>query len=101
MFLEHLQGELFHHLTGQPMPVHYHSFTEEIFPNTQPDPPVAQHEAITSHPVAVTWEQRLVPTSLQPPIRELQGAMRSSLSFLQIEQPWLPQSLPTGFVLHM
>ena len=40
-----------------------------MFPNAQPEPPLAQLEAITSHPVAVTWEQRPTPTSPQPPFR--------------------------------
>jgi len=31
--VEHLQGWWLHHLTGQPVPVHYHSSSEEIFPN--------------------------------------------------------------------
>ena len=51
---------------GQPVPVPDHSSGEEIFPNIQPEPPVVQLEAITSRVVAVTWEQRPTPTSLQP-----------------------------------
>ena len=38
-FFEHLQGQWLHHLPGQPVPMHYLSFWEEIFPNTQPEPP--------------------------------------------------------------
>ena len=37
-----------HYLPGQPITVYYHSFWEEIFPNIQPDSPLAQNKAITS-----------------------------------------------------
>ena len=33
-----------------------HTHSPEMFPNTQPDPPLVQGEAITSHPAAVTWD---------------------------------------------
>jgi len=36
------------------MPMLHHSFGEEIFPIMQPEPPLMQPEAISSHPVAVT-----------------------------------------------
>jgi len=32
------------------VPLHHHYFREEIFPNIQPEPPLAQLEAITSAP---------------------------------------------------
>jgi len=54
MFLEHLQGRWLHHLPGQPAPMPHHYFQEEIFPVIQPEPPLAQIKAITSHPVIVT-----------------------------------------------
>ena len=62
-----------------------------MFPNAQPEPPLAQLEAITSHPVAVTWEQGPTPTSLQPPFRELERATRSPLSLLfsRLNHPFL------------
>ena len=31
------------------VPLHHHSFKEEMFPTTQPDPPLAQFEATTFH----------------------------------------------------
>ena len=37
-----------------------------MFPNIQPEHPLAQPKAITSHPITVTLEQRLTPISLQP-----------------------------------
>jgi len=50
-------------------------FLRRIFPNTQPEPPLAQLEAIASHPITVTWEERPIPTSLQPPFRQLWRAI--------------------------
>ena len=47
MFLEHLNC-----LPGQAVPVFHHSFRDKIFPNIQPEPPLAQLEAIPSHPIA-------------------------------------------------
>lgn len=51
--------------------VHHHSFGEEVSSNNQPDPLPAQCEAITSCPIAATWEQRMTPTSAHPPFGEL------------------------------
>ena len=61
--LEHPQGWWPHHLPGKPMPMHHHSFREEIFPNVQPEPLLVQLKAATSHPKIVlthtgrTWEK--------------------------------------------
>jgi len=33
-----------------PVPMHHHHFGVEMFPNFQPNPPLEQLEAITSHP---------------------------------------------------
>jgi len=35
-FLKDLQGWWPHHLPGEPVPMHHHSFWEEFFPNIQP-----------------------------------------------------------------
>ena len=51
MFLEHLQGWWLHHLSGQPIPAPDHS-VREVFPNIQPESPLAQLEAIPSSPIA-------------------------------------------------
>lgn len=40
-FLDHL-----HHLTGQPVPMHYQFFRGETFVHIQPEPPLAQPEVI-------------------------------------------------------
>ena len=69
-FLEHLQGQWLHHLPGQPIPIHHHSFSEEIFLHIQSELPVVQLEAIHSHPITATQEKRPAPASLQSPFRE-------------------------------
>ena len=51
MFLEHFQGQWLHYLPGQPIPVPEHSFREVLFPNIQPEPSLAQLEAIPSSPI--------------------------------------------------
>jgi len=55
-FLEHLQGQQLHHLHGQPVPVHHHSFWEEIFPDIQAESPLVQLEAIPSLPYWIFME---------------------------------------------
>jgi len=50
MLFEPLLG-WFHHLHGQPVPMPHHSFQEEIFPNIQPEPPLARLEAISCSPI--------------------------------------------------
>ena len=67
------------------VPMHYHSFWEEILPNTQPELPLVQLEAIPSYPIALTWDN---PTSLQPPFRELLRAPLS-LPFSRLSNPRL------------
>jgi len=37
-----------HHLPERPVPLHCHSYWEDSFPNVQPEPPLAQLEAITA-----------------------------------------------------
>ena len=69
MFLEHLQGQWLDHLAGQPIPVPDHPFREVVFPNVQPEPSLAQLEAIPSSPITShTREEadpQLTTTSLQ------------------------------------
>ena len=49
---EHLQGWRLHHLAGQPVPTPDHSFSKEVFPNIQSEPPLMQLEVIASRPVS-------------------------------------------------
>jgi len=46
MFFEPLQGWGLHHLPGQPGPVPDHFFSEEIFPDIEPKPPLTQHNEL-------------------------------------------------------
>ena len=55
---------------------------EEFLPNTQPEHPLGQHDAIPSHPTAVTLEHRPTPTLPWPPFRQLKRAIRSLLDLL-------------------
>ena len=70
------------HFPGQPVPVSHHPFREEIVPNIQPEHPLVQLKAITSCPIAVTWEKRPTHISSQPPFRVLQRVVRSPLTLL-------------------
>ena len=69
MFFVHLQGWLLHHLPGQPVPAPNHSFWKDICPNTQPEPPLAQLEAVPSSSitsyVGEEADPRLATTSFQ------------------------------------
>jgi len=47
MLFEHLQGWWLHHLPRQ-LILAPDSCREEVFPNVQPEPPLAQHEGIPS-----------------------------------------------------
>ena len=70
-FLEHLQGQWLHHLPGHPVPTPHHSSWEEISHNTQTEPPLLQLKGNTSLPITVTQEKGVIPTSPQPPSRQL------------------------------
>jgi len=95
MVLEHLQT-----VTPPPpwaaVPLHHHSFGEEIAPKFQPEPLLGQLKAITSHPIAVTQEKRPTPTSPQPPFRALKRAIRftPSLLFSRLNHPSSLSSSP-------
>ena len=76
-------------------------FREEIFPNVQPEPPLAQLKAITCSPIAVALEKRLILTSPQPPFRELYRAIKSPLSllFFRLNNPSSFSSLLSFFII--
>ena len=65
-------------LPGQPVPALCHFFGEEMFRNIQPEPPLAQLEAIPPCSTAVTWEQKPTPTLPQLPF---QGVVESNKVF--------------------
>lgn len=61
MVFGHLKRQQFHHWPGQLVPGFNHSFSAEIFPNVQPKTPLAQPEAVCSHPVACYLEGETEP----------------------------------------
>ena len=74
MFLEHLQRWWLHHLPGQPVPVHDHTFREDIFPNTQCESPLVQLEATPSSPAVTYVGEEAIPNS---PTTSFQGVVES------------------------
>ncbi|KAK4818707.1 hypothetical protein QYF61_018686 [Mycteria americana] len=68
---KYLQGWGLHHFPGQPVPMLDNPFSEVKFPNIQSKPPLAQLEAISSHPITCYLGEETDPTSLQPPFRQL------------------------------
>lgn len=74
LFFEHFQGWWFSHLTGEPVPMPYSTFSEEIFPDTQPETPLAQL-------VAISLIVRLVACEKRPTYNILLGSCREQLSY--------------------
>jgi len=77
------------------VPLPPRSLGKGIAPNSQPEPPLAQRQAIPSRPTAVPWEQRPTP----PHTASFQVAAESQEvspepPLLQTEQPRFPQPLP-------
>ena len=60
------------------VPLQHHSHREEVCPNIQPEPPLAQLEAIPSRLVSVTKEKRTTPSCTA----FFQGVVESLLSSL-------------------
>ena len=90
MFLEHLQ-EL-SHLPRQTVLMPDYSFREEALPNIQPVPPLAQLEAIPSHPTSSCTGQETnsyhTTTSFQVAVESDKVSPEPPL--LQTEQSLLP-----------
>lgn len=62
MFLEHLQGQWLCHLSGQPVPIHYCSFLEEIFSISDLNLPWCQINPLPLILSPVPWEKGLTTT---------------------------------------
>lgn len=77
-FFKYLQEWWFHHIPGQPVPMAHNSFNEYIFPNTQSKPLLV----ISPCPDTCYLENRLTPSSLQGPFRQLWGVRRSPLNLI-------------------
>ena len=77
------------------VPLPHRSLGEGIVPNSQPEPPLAQRQAIPSRPTAVPWEQRPTPphTASFQVVAESQEVSPEP-PLLQTEQPRFPQPLP-------
>ncbi|KAK4811009.1 hypothetical protein QYF61_015713 [Mycteria americana] len=58
---KYLQGWRLNHFLGQPVPRLDNPFSEEKFPNIQSKPPLAQLEAISSHPITCYLEEETNP----------------------------------------
>ena len=67
--VEHFQGQWLHHLPDRLYQCLTALSERKRFLTSNQILPLAQHKDITSHSIAVTWEKRLTPTSLQPPFR--------------------------------
>lgn len=82
--LEHLQWWWLHNLLGQPIPRPFH---EEILPDVQPDPPLVQLEAISSH-FFVPFLGEPTPTWVQLHFRHLRVIkFLPEFSLLQAKHP--------------
>ncbi|KAK4812334.1 hypothetical protein QYF61_017111 [Mycteria americana] len=85
----------------QPVPMLDNPFSEEIFPNTQSKPPLAQLEAISSHPMACYLGEEanthLSTTSFQVVVES--GKVSPQPPLLQAKQPQFPQPLLIRLVL--
>ncbi|KAK4828564.1 hypothetical protein QYF61_027533 [Mycteria americana] len=86
----------------QPVPMLDNPFGEEIFPNTQSEPPLAQLEAISSCPMACYLAEETDPhltiTSFQVVVESNKVSLEPC--FLQAKQPQFPQPLLIRLLLN-
>ncbi|KAK4814017.1 hypothetical protein QYF61_004647 [Mycteria americana] len=87
---KYLQGWGLNHFPGQPVPMLDNPLGEVKFPHIQSKPPLAQLEAISSHPITCYLGEETDPTSLHPPFSD---KVSPQPPFLQAEQPQVPQPL--------
>ncbi|KAK4828379.1 hypothetical protein QYF61_026117, partial [Mycteria americana] len=92
---KYLQGWRLNHFPGQPVPMLDNPFSEEKFPNIQSKPPLAQLEAISSHPITCYLGEETDPhlstTSLQVAVES--DKVSPQPPFLQAKQSQFPQPL--------
>ncbi|KAK4828748.1 hypothetical protein QYF61_000739 [Mycteria americana] len=95
------EGWRLNHFPGQPVPMLDNPFSEEKFPNIQSKPPLAQLEAISSHPITCylgeETDPHLATTSFEAVVESHKVSPQPP--FLQAEQPQLPQPLLIRLVL--
>ncbi|KAK4817962.1 hypothetical protein QYF61_003482 [Mycteria americana] len=91
----YFQGWRLNHFPGQPVPMLDNPFSEEKFPNIQSKPPLAQLEAISSHPIASYLGEEtnthLSTTSFQVVVES--NKVSPQPPFLQAKQSQFPQPL--------
>jgi len=84
-------------LPWQPVSVLGNPFSEEIFPNIRSKPPLAQLEALSSHPIACylgeETDVHLTTPSFQVVVESDKVSPQAPL--LQAKQPQFPQTLPS------
>ena len=102
LLLERCQGQWLHHHLGKPVLILQYSFWEQILPNIQPEPPLAQLEATPSHPINSYMGEKADPhfatTTLQMIVESNNVSPEPPL--LQTEQSQFPQPLPIRLLLH-
>ncbi|KAK4815740.1 hypothetical protein QYF61_006778 [Mycteria americana] len=98
---KYLQGWRCNHFPGQPGPMLHNPFSEEKFPNIRSKPPLAQPEAISSHPITCDLGEETNPhlptTSFQVVVES--DKVSPQPPFLQTKQPQFPQPLLIRLVL--
>ncbi|KAK4810205.1 hypothetical protein QYF61_011799 [Mycteria americana] len=94
-------GWQLNHFPGQPVPMLDNPLSEVKFPNIQSKPPLAQLEAISSHPVTCYLGEETDPhlstASFQAVVES--NKVSPQPPFLQAEQPQFPQPLLISLVL--
>ncbi|KAK4825513.1 hypothetical protein QYF61_000026, partial [Mycteria americana] len=89
-----------HHRWNQPVPMLDNTFSEDIFPNIQPKPPLAQLEAISSHAITCCLGEEtnthLATTSFQVVLEH--DKVFPEAPFLQAKQPQFPQPILIRFI---
>ncbi|KAK4824318.1 LOW QUALITY PROTEIN: hypothetical protein QYF61_013593 [Mycteria americana] len=101
MSSKYLQGQRLNHFPGQPVPMLDNPLGEEKLPNIQSKPPLAQLEAISSHPITCYLGEETDPhlstTSFQAVVES--NKVSPQPPFLQAKQPQFPQPLLISLVL--
>ncbi|KAK4823524.1 hypothetical protein QYF61_003033 [Mycteria americana] len=98
---EYLQGWRLNHFPGQPVPMLDNPFSEVKFPNIQSKLPLAQLEAVSSHPITCYLGEETDPHLSTPSFQVVveNDEVSPQPPFLQAKQPQFPQPLPIRLVL--
>ncbi|KAK4818698.1 hypothetical protein QYF61_017919 [Mycteria americana] len=98
---KYLQGWRLNHCPGQPVPMLDNPSGEEIFPNIQSKPPLAQLQAISSCPITCYLGEETNPHLATASFQVVAESDEVSPQppFLQAKQPQVPQPLLISLVL--